>query len=186
MHDREVHMKTSLTAVTTLLCLAAAGCGGGDGDTGAAPSGPATTSQAPTTAAATQSGPPVALSGTVTDKGTKDLAGDDEIRFDLGDSFFSPTYVKATPGSTVKVELKNGGAMPHTFTVDAPKVDKQVAPGEDTSVSVTIPASGTLAFYCKFHKTLGMQGAFYGTAGASAPAGSASSSASGSDGAYGS
>jgi plastocyanin len=151
---------------TALVCLAAVACGGGGdnaADSSPGPTSPATTSAAPT-------GPPVKLAGTVTDHGTKDLSGDGELELELDDFYFGPTFIKAAPGATVKVELRNEGSAPHTFTVDALKIDKTVAAGEDASVSVKLPASGALAFYCRFHKGQGMQGAFFFTAGATAGA----------------
>jgi plastocyanin len=33
--------------------------------------------------------------------------------------------------------------------------------GATATVTFTMPASGHLNFYCKFHKATGMQGAFY-------------------------
>jgi plastocyanin len=167
-----------IVAGSAALCLAVAACGGGGNDDAGSP-GPTggTTTSAP---AGTPSGPPVTLSGTVNDKGTKDLAGDDELALDLGDFYFGPTYVKAAPGATVKVELTNSGQAPHTFTIDDPKVDVTVKAGEDGTATVKLPASGPLAFYCTFHKAQGMQGAFYfapgGSAGStgSTPSGTAS------------
>lgn len=151
---------------TTTVLLAVTACGGGDTgtDTGAAGSTPpVATSTAPSTPAATEAStpPPVKLSGTVNDKGTEDLGADDELRLDLGDNYFAPTYVKGTPGTTVTVELTNSGRAPHTFTIDAQRVDVMVPVGEDAKATVTLPASGTLAFYCKIHLGQGMQGGFY-------------------------
>lgn len=146
-------------AVTLAVTLAA--CGGGGDDAGS-PSAGDTPSTAPSTAPA---GAPVAIAGTVTDKGTGDATGG-TLALDLGDSFFTPTYVKGTPGGTVTVSLTNSGAMPHTFTVDKPKVDVQVDAGKTGTAKVTLPASGALLFYCKFHQTTGMQGAFFDQPGA--------------------
>ncbi|HEU0129958.1 MAG TPA: cupredoxin domain-containing protein [Mycobacteriales bacterium] len=172
-----------LAACTALLCLAATACAGGDGDTAAAPSD----SGAPTTtAAATPSASaPVTLNGPVNDHGTKDLAGDDEIELELDDFYFGPTYIKATPGTKLRLELKNEGAAPHTFTIDALHVDETLKPDEERPADITLPASGVVAFYCKFHKSQGMQGAIYFTAGGTAPSGAPSGSASGDGGAYG-
>jgi len=146
-------MRYSIAAFAALVALT--GCGGGD-DAGS----PSATSPAATTPA----GPPVALTGTVSDHGTGD-ATSGSLSIELDDSYFGPTYVKAAPGSTVSVELENEGAMPHTFTIDAPKVDVLVAPGKKGTATVTMPASGALAFYCKFHRAAGMQGAFFGKPG---------------------
>lgn len=156
-------MRYSIAMFATLVALT--GCGGGD-DTGS----PSAASPAATTPA----GPPVALTGTVDDHGTGDATGG-TLDLAIGDSYFAPTYVKAAPGSAVTLTLKNGGAMPHTFTVASPKVDVTVAAGGTGVASLTMPASGALAFYCRFHRAAGMQGALFGTPGdavtGSAPSG---------------
>lgn len=129
---------------TTLLLAAACGGDGGDADGGGG---------------GTPSGPPVALSGTVNDRGTRDVgtAGD----MVLGDFFFEPTYAKAQPGTTVTLRLKNDGQIVHTFTVTALGVDETVQPGATKEASVTLPSSGAVRFFCRFHEAQGMQGAFF-------------------------
>lgn len=158
-------MRNSIVPLALAVTLAA--CGGGD-DAGS-PTAGEQTSSAPSAPA----GAPVTLEGTVEDKGTGDASGG-TLALDLGDSYFAPTYVKGAPGGTVKVTLTNSGAMPHTFTIDKPKVDVQVDAGKDGTATVTLPASGALAFYCKFHKAAGMQGAFFDKPGATVTGGSGS------------
>lgn len=166
-------MRTRITAVAGLVALTAlSACGDDGGPSGSAPS------DAPSSSAAA-AGAPVTLKGTVTDKGTKDLTGATELELELDDSYFSPTFIQGKPGSTIAVELENEGTMPHTFTIDAAKVDVTVEAGKKGTASVTLPASGALAFYCKFHVSQGMQGAFYDKPGATAAGGS------GDGGAYG-
>src|SRR5580765_8443923 len=94
---------------------------------------------------------PVALSGTVNNHGSKDLKiGALELEQD--DFYFAPTFVKASPGTAIQVELKNEGTVPHNFSIDGMGIDQTVQPNGSITVSVTTPASGALAFYCKFHK----------------------------------
>src|SRR6266550_2948477 len=38
-------------------------------------------------------------------------------------------------------------------------VDKDLEPGDSAKVTVTIPKSGAISFYCKYHKSMGMAGA---------------------------
>jgi plastocyanin len=113
---------------------------------------------------------PVSLSGTVNDKGTKDASGS-SVTLDLsqGNYFFSPTFVKASPGAKVTVTVKNNGDTKHTFTIDSPAVDVTLDSGTTKTVSFKLPAGGVINFYCRFHRSSGMQGAFYFAAGASAP-----------------
>ncbi len=37
-------------------------------------------------------------------------------------------------------------------------MSKDVEPGEEGEVTVTVPKSGTLTFYCKYHRDRGMTG----------------------------
>jgi plastocyanin len=161
-------------AVATVICLAAVGC-----------------AKDKTESPSSGGKAPVALSGTVNDKGTKDVSGKDEFELEQDDFYFSPTFVKAKPGATIKVEVSNEGDAQHTFTIDALHIDVMLAKGESKDVSVTLPSSGAVAFYCRFHRSSGMQGAFYFNegdtvgSGGTAPSGAASSSGSDDGGAYG-
>jgi plastocyanin len=110
-------------------------------------------------AAPTAKKPPVKLEGKVTDKGTK-TAKDNKLEVEQDDFYFKPTYVKAKKG-TLEVELKNEGNTAHTFTIDSLKIDKELQPGKKATVKVKVPSSSALAFYCKFHKGQGMQGAIF-------------------------
>jgi plastocyanin len=108
--------------------------------------------------------PPVTLSGTVNNKGTKDISGkgaSTSIELEAYNFYFEPTFVKVAPGQKITIELKNSGSVPHTFTSPSLHVDKEVPPGSKATVVVTVPMSGTTAFYCRFHKDNGMQGAFF-------------------------
>lgn len=159
-------------ALATVFALAATGCGK---DKPASSPGEAGTA-------------PVALSGTVNDHGTKDVTGRDELEVEQDDFYFNPTFIKAKPGSTLKVELTNEGDVQHTFTIDALNIDETLDKGASKAVTVKLPASGAVAFYCRFHKGQGMQGAFFFNAGDSVGSGGTapSGSASGDDGgAYG-
>jgi plastocyanin len=78
---------------------------------------------------------------------------------EMYNNYFKPKVISGKPGSTVKIELKNEGSTEHSFNVDSQKIEKELEAGKDTTVSVKIPASGSLQFYCKYHKALGMTGA---------------------------
>src|SRR4029079_12976222 len=70
-----------------------------------------------------------------------------------------PTVIEGKPGEKVTLELKNEGQNEHSFTVDSQGIDKDVQPGDEAEVTVMIPKSGVVSFYCKFHKSEGMAGA---------------------------
>jgi plastocyanin len=138
--------------LSALVVLVAAGCGKSND----------------TTKASTGGSAPVKLSGTTNAHGQKDLGSATTLEIEQDDFYFSPTYVKAQPGSSVKVELKNEGKNAHTFTIDSLNISKQVAPGGSAEVDVKLPSSGVVTFYCEFHQGMGMQGAFYFKAGTAA------------------
>ncbi len=103
---------------------------------------------------------PVELEGTVNDHGIGEVEGD-ELELELDDNYFGPTFAKASPGGSVSVELVNEGNATHTFTSDALGVDEEVGPGDEASVTVTLPDEGAVEFHCRFHEGSGMKGAFY-------------------------
>lgn len=145
------------------LAAGAAACGAG-GDTGAPGATGEPTGAGPPTATEPAASPaataPVQLDGEVDDRGTTTLSGD-ALELAAGNYYFEPTFVQAEPGTTVTVEVVNEGSLPHTFTVDAESVDVELDPDQRESVEVTVPDSGQLVFYCRFHRRQGMQGAFF-------------------------
>jgi plastocyanin len=160
-----------LLIVMTAIAFVVASCGDDDDDQGtAAPAatedtaGGTASSAAGTTSEGTSAGgTPVALEGAVNNEGTEEIG--DEVELELDDYYFEPTFLKASPGATVHVELENDGDDPHTFTIDALGIDQEVAPGDSASVDVTLPQEGAVRFYCRFHGGVGMQGAFFFTEG---------------------
>jgi plastocyanin len=130
-----------------LLLLAAAGCGSSSsGSSG-------------TTTEKSGGGGQRAIAGVqANDHGTKAVdSGKTEVELD--DFYFKPTVLEGKAGQTVTLELKNEGKTEHTFTIDSQGLDKDLQPGEKAEVTVTIPKSGVVSFYCKFHKSSGMAGA---------------------------
>jgi plastocyanin len=158
------------------IVLLAASCGDDDdSDAGGSTTPPA--SEAPSESGAPTSpgseapsgSAPVSLQGQVNNEGTAEIG--DEVELELDDYYFGPTFMKATPGATVTLELENEGDDTHTFTIDALDVDQEVAAGDTAEVEVTLPEEGTVMFYCRFHRDRGMQGAFFFDEGATATTG---------------
>jgi len=109
---------------------------------------------------------PVQLPGKVTNKGTKDATGASKLEVEADDFYFSPTFIKATPGQKLTIELKNEGSATHTFTSTELGVDKELKPDETASVDITVPTADAVAFFCRFHQSSGMQGAVFTKEGA--------------------
>lgn len=144
-------MRKMLIAVTIVALVGTVGCSKSKKSS----SGSTTTAAGATTTEA----PPVTLEGSVNNKGTTTLSGGD-ITIQAKEFFFSPTFVKAGAGATVAIDFENEGTSQHTFTIDSLSVDKVVSPGQEVTINLRLPAGGTVAWYCRFHKSSGMQGAF--------------------------
>jgi len=93
------------------------------------------------------------------DHGTKAVEDSGKTEVELDDFYFEPTVLEGKPGEKVTLELKNEGKVEHSFTLDAQNVDKELEPGDEGEVTVTIPKSGAISFFCKYHKSSGMAGA---------------------------
>jgi plastocyanin len=170
--------KRKLLIALAGLALVAASCGDDD-DGGAqgttapsgtpaatagtsAPSGTSGGSEAsePEESEGTTSGSaPVSLEGELNNKGTEEVGN--EVSLELDDYYFEPTFLKASPGAIIHVELENEGDDTHTFTIDSLGIDQEVPPGDSATVDVTLPQEGAVRFYCRFHANMGMQGAFF-------------------------
>jgi plastocyanin len=116
---------------------------------------------------------PVKLEGTVNNEGVGKVSGG-QVKIEADDFSFEKTFIKGKSGQTVSVEINNGGDTTHTFTIDSLDIDEEISPGDSATVEVTIP-KGATRFYCRFHESSGMQGAFFTKSGAKASATSSGS-----------
>jgi plastocyanin len=164
-------------AAVTLAVVAAAGCGGSSGGSNAS-----STSTSEGSGSGGGGGQINAAGVQANDHGSKAASGETKVEID--DYYFEPTVLKGTPGQKVTLELDNEGSTEHTFTVDSQGVDQELQPGDEAKVTVTIPKSGAISFYCKFHKSEGMAGALVAN-GSSPSSGSGGGSSGGGGGGYG-
>ena len=132
-----------------LLVLAAAGCGSSSSSS----SGTTTESSG----SGSGGGKKTIAGVSANDHGTKTVSKETEVELD--DYYFEPTVIQGKAGQKVTLELKNEGKVEHSFTIDSQNIDRTIQPGADAKVTVTIPTSGSVSFYCKFHKSSGMAGA---------------------------
>lgn len=97
---------------------------------------------------------------------------------------FVPNVIAGQGGHTVTLHLKNTGTVEHNFSVSSLHIDKDIEAGKSATVKVTLPKSGTLQFFCSYHKAShNMVGSFrLGGASAAAPPSSAPSNTSTSSG----
>jgi plastocyanin len=141
-------MKRSLLPVAAIALFAAtaAGCGGYGG------------SKSTSSQSSSGGGGQVNAAGVqANNHGAKSVSG--ETKVELDDYYFEPTILKGKAGQKVTLELDNEGSVDHSFTIDSQSIDTVLAPGKEAKVTVTIPKSGSVSFYCKFHKSSGMAGA---------------------------
>jgi len=94
----------------------------------------------------------------VNDHGTKDLKGLDKLGVAADSYYFNPTFLQGSPGQKVTLTVTNASSAKHNFSLPDQKIDVDVAAGGKTDVVVTFPASGVLAFFCKYHAGQGMAG----------------------------
>ena len=138
---------------TTLLALSALGlaaCGGSSYSSG-------NTGQA-SAVKSSNSGGAYGSAGAST-KSASNASSGSTVAVGMYDDYFRSKTITGKPGATVKVKLTNDGSNEHNFKIDSQKqADADVPPGKSATVSVKIPASGSVQFYCEYHKGLGMTG----------------------------
>jgi YVTN family beta-propeller protein len=101
----------------------------------------------------------VVLGGvTYADHGIKDVRGRTKLELEADDYYFSPTFLRGTPGQKLTLIVESEASTLHNVSIPALGIDKDVPPRGKVQVDVTFPASGVLAFSCKFHGPLGMNG----------------------------
>ena len=137
--------------IVALLLLAAAGCGSSSSSS----SGSTTTEES-----SGGGGGQKTIAGVqANDHGTKAVEDKGKTEVELDDFYFKPTVLTGKAGETVTLELKNEGQTEHSFTIASQGIDQVLQPGAKAEVTVKIPKSGVVSFYCKFHKSSGMAGA---------------------------
>ena len=150
--------KHRLVIAFAILALTAVACGNNDNT----PSGSSNTPPASSPSASAGSTPLV-------NKGTADaMSTTDKFEIEMdnegsSENYFKPTFIKVKAGQILTIELKNEGSNSHNFSIASLNIDKTVEPGKEDEVNITVPAGGgaDIQFFCKFHVSLGMRGAFF-------------------------
>jgi plastocyanin len=145
-----------LAALVFVLALVASACSGGN--EGSASSSAGSSPSASSSSSESEGGTITIGNEQANDKGTKDVSGVDEIELELDSFYFEPTVFTGTPGQTIKLELANESDTEHNLSITELSIDQDVEAGEDANVMVTFPDSGSLVFFCKYHRTQGMIG----------------------------
>jgi uncharacterized cupredoxin-like copper-binding protein len=82
------------------------------------------------------------------------------IQMEAGDLFFKPDAVTIPANTDVTITIKNVGALPHDFYIDALNIKSPlIDPGKTIEVKINAKP-GTYEFYCNQpgHKAAGMHG----------------------------
>jgi nitrosocyanin len=116
---------TTAALIVATAGLVFAGCGGGGGKK-------AETSE--TTAAASNAG------------------GGNTVNLVTKDFMFEPATFTATAGKPVTVNVKNEGQAEHNFSIESLKVNQDIEKGESKTVTFTPTQSGSVQFFCEYHK----------------------------------
>src|SRR6266852_7450987 len=95
---------------------------------------------------------------TYADHGTKDVRTLSKLELEADDYYFSPTFLRGNPGQKLTLIVESEAATLHNLSIPALGIDKDIPPRGKVQLDVTFPASGVLAFSCKFHGPLGMNG----------------------------
>jgi plastocyanin len=95
---------------------------------------------------------------TYADHGTKDVRTVSKLELEADDYYFSPTFLRGKPGQKLTLIVESEAGTLHNISIPALGIDKDVPPKGKVQLTVTFPASGELAFSCKFHGSLGMNG----------------------------
>src|SRR5215467_5532635 len=103
------------------------------------------------------------------DHGTKDVRNLSRLELEADDYYFSPTFLRGKPGQKLTLLVESEASTLHNISISSLGIDKDIPPKGKVQFEVTFPASGVLAFTCKFHGPLGMNGQLL--SGDSAPVG---------------
>ena len=89
---------------------------------------------------------------------TKPMETVKAIEVQLNDDYFNPKNITIPNGRTTTLVLKNKGNKEHTFTVEKLKIDAEVQPGQEKTITINATMPGTYEFVCRYHLKEGMVG----------------------------
>jgi YVTN family beta-propeller protein len=108
---------------------------------------------------ATTAGRSVTIEGvTFADHGTLDIGTAAEVTLRADDYYFAPTFLRGRPGQHVRLDAENLAGTLHNLSIPALGIDRDLPPLGHVALEVTVPATGPVAFFCKFHGPLGQNG----------------------------
>jgi plastocyanin len=88
--------------------------------------------------------------------GKKSMESTIEVK--MNDNYFNPNVITIPNGKTTTLVLKNEGKKEHTFTVEKLRIDAEVQPGKEKTITVKPENLGTYELKCRYHFQEGMVG----------------------------
>ena len=93
------------------------------------------------------------------DRGTSSATGSEQIAVEAGSFYFSPTLITGPPGQQIELAVTAAGdGGTHNISLPEQSIDQDLTPTAGASLQVTMPTSGTVVFFCSFHRDRGMLG----------------------------
>lgn len=80
------------------------------------------------------------------------------VEVELNDDYFNPKTITIPNGKTTTLILKNKGRKEHTFTVEKLRIDEEIQPGKEKTITVRPTSAGTYDLICRYHFQEGMVG----------------------------
>ena len=96
------------------------------------------------------------------DHGAYGVTSFEQVAVTANDFYFEPTLITGPPGLELELTVASDVAARHTFTLPDQGIDQEVA-AEGVAIAVTIPESGTVKFFCTYHRGQGMLGGLTAT-----------------------
>lgn len=86
--------------------------------------------------------------------GEAENGAEDSVTVTAENFSFDPQTIDAGAGAEVEVTFENRDSATHSFTITDLDVDLEVEGGESDSVTFTAPDSGSVDFFCRFHRQM--------------------------------
>ncbi|MER5175845.1 MAG: cupredoxin domain-containing protein [Candidatus Nitrosocosmicus sp.] len=75
-----------------------------------------------------------------------------ETKLGIPTDLFTPSSISVNKGDIVTIHFYNVENEPHTFTIGMPyNIDKNVLPGQNTTIIFKADHDGIYQYYCKYH-----------------------------------
>ncbi len=96
--------------------------------------------------------------GSTSSEPPTNVAGKSSTTMSAENFFFTPATLDGTAGQKLTITLSNDGSVPHNFSIDDQSINVTLEPGQQKDIQVAFPESGSVQFYCSFHRSSGMVG----------------------------